>query len=323
MQGKDAEKVLNRVATANMSVPNGRAIYTQFLNKRGGIEADLTISRLDDEKYLVVTPAFTETHVTAWIEENIEHNEFCITTNVTGAYSMLNIQGPNARALMQAISNDDFSNDSFSFGTIREVEIGYQLAYAMRISYSGELGWELYIPTEMTLPVYDRLIEAGTDFGLKHCGYHTLNSLRAEKAYREWAHDIGPLENPVEAGLAFTCDFDKPGGFIGKDAVQAIAGEVKRRRLVQFLLDDSEPVLTHNEPVWQNDEMVSYTTSSGYGHTLGGCVAFAYITVPEGETLDQARLDDSEFIIEQADRRYTARASLKPMYDPKSERTRS
>ena len=323
VQGRDAETVLNRVSTANMSVPPGRAIYTQFLNKRGGIEADLTISRLSDEKYLLVTPAFTETHVNAWIQENIGEQEFCITTNITGAYSMLNIQGPNSRALLQTVSNDDFSNTAFPFGSIREVEIGYQLAYAMRISYTGELGCELYIPTEMTLSVYDKLVQSGQDFGLRHCGYHTLNSLRAEKAYREWAHDIGPLDNPIDAGLAFTCDFDKPGGFIGKEALLPLLDKPKQRRLVQFLLDDPEPVLTHNEPIIMDGQNVSYTTSSGYGHTLGACVGMAYLSAPEGQTLTQDMLDASEFVIEQANRRYTARASLRPMYDPKSERTKS
>ena len=323
VQGRDAENVLNRLATSNMSVPSGQAIYTQFLNKRGGIEADLTISRLADEKYLVVTPAFTETHVNAWINENIKPEEFCLTTIITGAYSMLNIQGPNSRGLLQAVSNDDFSKEGFPFGTIREIEIGYQLAYAMRISYTGELGWELYIPTEMTLPVYDALIDAGRDFGLRHCGYHTLNSLRAEKAYREWAHDIGPLDNPIDAGLVFTCDFDKPGGFIGKDALGPLLDKPKSRRLVQFLLDDPEPVLTHNEPILMNGENVSYTTSSGYGHTLGACVGMAYLTAPDGEAVTKAMLEENDFIIEQANRQYTARASLSPMYDPKSEKTRS
>ena len=323
VQGRDAETVMNRIATSNMSVPSGRAIYTQFLNKRGGIEADLTVSRLSEDKYLVVTPAFTETHINAWINEHIEPEEFCLTTIITGAYSMLNIQGPNSRGLLQAVSNDDFSNDGFPFGTIREIEIGYQLAYAMRISYTGELGWELYIPTEMTLPVYDALVDAGRDFGLRHCGYHTLNSLRAEKAYREWAHDIGPLDNPIDAGLAFTCDFEKPGGFIGKDALSPLLDKPKQRRLVQFLLDDPEPVLTHNEPILMNGKNVSYTTSSGYGHTLGACVGMGYLSAPDGEAVTPAMLEANEFIIEQADRRYSARASLSPMYDPKSERTRS
>ncbi|MEM7467936.1 MAG: FAD-dependent oxidoreductase [Pseudomonadota bacterium] len=323
VQGRDAEKVMNRVATSNMSVPIGAAIYTQFLNKNGGIEADLTVSRLGEEKYLVVAPAFTETHVNAWILENVAANEFCITTNITAAYAMLNLQGPNSRGLLQSLSNDDFTTKGFPFGTIREIEIGYQHAYAMRISYTGELGWELYIPTEMTLPVYDRLVEVGAEFGLRHCGYHTLNSLRVEKAYREWAHDIGPLDNPIDAGLAFTCDFDKAGGFIGKEAIQNLLDQPKSRRLVQFLLDDPEPVLTHNEPILRDGERVSYTTSSGYGHTLGGCVALGYISTENGAAIGKAAIEASEFIIEQANRRYTAKASLSPMYDPTSTRARS
>ena len=321
VQGRDAELVLNRLATSNMSVAVGTAVYTQFLNKRGGIEADITISRLADDKYMVVTPVFTETHVDAWINENIQADEFCLTTNVSAAYALLNVQGPNARALLSQISNDDFSNEGFRFGTIREIEIGYQQAHAMRISYTGELGWELYIPTEMALPVYDRLIEAGTEHGLRHCGYHTLNTLRAEKAYREWAHDIGPLDNPIDAGLSFTCDFEKPGGFIGRDALLPLIDAPKRRRLVQFLLDDPDPILTHNEQIFMNGERISYTTSSGYGHTLGACVAFGYVTSDDEVTKDF--IDSGEFVIEQADRRFTAQASLKPLYDPTSARARS
>lgn len=320
VQGRDAEKVLNRLATSDLSVPAGTSVYTQFLNERGGIEADIVISRIKDDEYFLVTPAFTETHVNAWIREHIETNEFCITTNVSAAYSMLNIQGPNSRQLLTELTKDDFSNDAFPFGTHREIEIGYQLARAMRISYTGELGWELYIPTEMTLPVYDRLIAAGEAYGLRHCGYHTLNSLRAEKAYREWAHDIGPLDNPIDAGLSFTCDWDKAGGFIGRAAILACRDEPPRRRLVQFLLEDPEPVLTHNEAIFLNGERVSYTTSSGYGHTLGGCVALGYLTHPEG--VDNAYVEAAEFSIEQANRSYKARASLKPMYDPKSARAR-
>jgi 4-methylaminobutanoate oxidase (formaldehyde-forming) len=270
---------------------------------------------------MVVTPVFTETHVDAWINENIQADEFCLTTNVSAAYALLNVQGPNARALLSQISNDDFSNEGFRFGTIREIEIGYQQAHAMRISYTGELGWELYIPTEMALPVYDRLIEAGTEHGLRHCGYHTLNTLRAEKAYREWAHDIGPLDNPIDAGLSFTCDFEKPGGFIGRDALLPLIDAPKRRRLVQFLLDDPDPILTHNEQIFMNGERISYTTSSGYGHTLGACVAFGYVTSDDEVTKDF--IDSGEFVIEQADRRFTAQASLKPLYDPTSARARS
>ena len=321
VQGRDAEKVLNRVATADMSMAIGKVAYTQFLNKNGGVEADLTITRVGEQEYMVVTAAFTQTHVHAWIHENIGE-DFCIITDMTGAYSMLNVQGPDSRALLDEISDGDFSAEAFPFGTMRRVEIGYQHAFAVRISYTGELGWELYIPTEMTLPVYDRLVEAGSAHGLRHCGYHTLNTLRIEKAYREWAHDMGPLDTLNECGLAFTCAWDKAGGFIGRDALlaQREAGPVKRR-LVQFLLEDPEPILTHNEPVLRDGERIGYTLSSGYAHTLGGCAAMAYVCGDDGVT--QEYLDAGSYQIEQANRMYPARASLKPMYDPASERTRS
>ena len=321
VQGRDAERVLNRVATADMAMPVGKVAYTQFLNARGGVEADLTITRLADDAYMVVTAAFTATHVKAWIHENIGDEAFCVLTDVTGGYAMLNVQGPNARALLSEISSADFSNEAFPFATMQQVEIGYQNAMAIRISYTGELGWELYVPTEMALPVYDRLIEAGTAHGLKHCGYHALNSLRIEKAYREWAHDIGPLDSLIDAGLAFTCAWDKPGGFIGRDALleQRDVG-VPRRRLVQFLLDDPEPMLTHNEPILRDGERAGYTLSSGYAHTLGGCAAMGFLSCEDGVTADF--VDAGTYRIEQANRIYDARASLTPMYDPKNTRIR-
>jgi len=322
VQGPDAESVLNRIATADISVPVGKVVYTQFLNVRGGVEADLTITRLAEDRYLVVTAAFTQTHVQAWIHENVPTGAFCVITDITGAYAMLSVQGPNSRALLSAVSSADFSNDTFPFGTMQPIEIGYQSAMAIRISYTGELGWELYIPSEMALSVYDRLIAAGGDHGLRHCGYHTLNTLRIEKAYREWAHDMGPLETLLEAGLGFTAAWDKPGGFIGREALlaQREAGPLKRR-LVQFLLDDPEPMLTHNEPILRNGERIGYTLSSGYAHTLGACAAMGYLNHEAG--VDKAYVNGGEYQIEQADRIYTAKASMTPMYDPKSERTRS
>lgn len=321
VQGRDAQKVLNRVATADMSMPVGKVAYTQFLNRRGGVEADLTITRLAEDQFMVVTAAFTQTHVHAWIEENIG-DDFCVITDVTGAYSMLNIQGPNSRALLSEVSPAEFSTAAFPFGTMQRVEIGYQHAYAVRISYAGELGWELYVPTEMTLPVYDRLVEAGATHGLRHCGYHTLNTLRIEKAYREWAHDMGPLDTLLECGLGFTCAWDKPGGFIGRDALLAQKeGGTLKRRLVQFLLDDPEPMLTHNEPILRDGERVGYTLSSGYAHTLGACAAMGYVACEQG--VNAAYVESGNYQIEQANRTYSAKASLKPMYDPSSERTRA
>ncbi|MFT4560433.1 MAG: glycine cleavage system aminomethyltransferase T/glycine [Gammaproteobacteria bacterium] len=322
IQGRDAERVLNRIATADVAGSVGKVVYTQFLNLLGGVEADLTITRLADDRFLVVTAAFTQTHVQAWIAENIPDDAFCVITDVTGSYVMLNVQGPNSRALLSAISSTDFATKAFPFGTMQAIEIGYQSAMAVRISYTGELGWELYIPTEMALPAYDQLVAAGLEFGLKHCGYHTLNSLRIEKAYREWAHDMGPKETLLQAGLAFTAAWDKPGGFIGREALlsEREKGPLKSR-LVQFLLTDPEPILTHNEPILRDGVSVGYTLSSGYAHTLGGCAALGYVHCEQG--VDAVFVDSGRFQIEQANRTYDARASLAPMYDPKSLRTRS
>jgi glycine cleavage system aminomethyltransferase T/glycine/D-amino acid oxidase-like deaminating enzyme len=322
VQGRDAERILNRVATANVAVPTGRIVYTQFLNQRGGVEADLTLTRLASERYLLVTPAFTATHVEAWISEQTSSEDSCVVTDVTAAYAMLNVQGPASRDLLNAICEADFSNAAFPFATARWVESGYQRLLAARVSYSGELGWELYIPSEMAVQVYDRLVTAGRAFDLRHCGYHALNSLRIERAFREWAHDMGPCDTLLEAGLGFTCHWDKPGGFIGREALLAQRERgVLPRRLVQFVLEDPEPVLVHAEPVLCNGERVGETTSAGYGHTLGASVALGYVTLEQGVTDEM--IAHSDFIIEQADRSYRARASLRPLYDPSGTRARS
>jgi len=298
----------------------GRAPVADELGPRedehGGIEADITVTRLEEDKYLVVTAAFTHTHVEALIRNRVPADAFCVVTDVSGAWSMLNVQGPNARALLQKIAQDDLSHAAFPFGTAKEIRIGYQTVLALRLTYVGELGWELYIPTGFTLPVYDALVEAGAEFGLR-----TLNSLRIEKAYREWAHDIGPHDTPLEAGLAFTCAWDKPGGFIGRDALlaQREAGPLKRR-LVQFVLEDSRPLLYHNEPIYRDGVLMSYTTSAMYGHTLGAAVAMGYVVNPDGVSDDY--VNAGRYEIEIGNERHAARASLAPLYDPKNARIR-
>ncbi|MEN9726577.1 MAG: hypothetical protein RL434_943 [Pseudomonadota bacterium] len=321
VQGRDAARVLNRVATAEMDVPPGRVIYTQFLNTRGGIEADLTVSRLAEDRFLVITAAFTHTHVEALIRNSVPADAFCVVTDVSGSWSMLNLQGPESRALLQQLSDDDLSHEAFPFGTCREIQVGYQSLLAMRLTYVGELGYELYVPTAFTLPVYDALVAAGKAFGLAHCGYHTLNSLRIEKAYREWAHDIGPEDTPLEAGLAFTCAWQKAGGFTGREAllVQREQG-LPKRRLVQFLLEDPEPILHHNEPIYRDGELNGYTTSAMYGHTLGAAVAMGYVVNPDGVSDDY--VNSGHYEIELGNRRHVARASLKPLYDPTNSRVR-
>ncbi|HEV7985161.1 MAG TPA: FAD-dependent oxidoreductase [Steroidobacteraceae bacterium] len=321
VQGRDAEAVLNRIATASLSVPPGRIVYTQFLNTRGGIESDLTIARLAEDRFLIVTAAFTQTHVEAWIRNHTPPEAHCFLTDVTGGYAMLNIQGPASRALLQQLTPQNLANEAFPFGSCREIQIGYQSALAVRLTYVGELGWELYIPTPFALPVYDALIAAGAAHGLRHCGYHTLNSLRIEKAYRDWSHDIGPDDDPLQAGLAFTCAWDKPRGFIGRDALlQRREAGVPKRRLVQFLLEDSDAMLYHNEPVFRDGAINGYTTSAMYGHTLGAAVALGYLENPAGVSDDYVR--DGAYEIQINARRVPARASLAPLYDPKSLRVR-
>jgi glycine cleavage system aminomethyltransferase T len=254
------------------------------------------------------------------LKRNILSDDHVVVTDVTSGMMCINIQGPNSRALLTQVSKSDFSDNSFPFATLQEIEIGYATVKALRLTYMGELGWELYIDTEFAPHVYDLLVAAGREHGLTHCGYHTLQSLRIEKAYREFGHDLGSSDTPIEAGLSFACDFDKPGGFIGKDALMQQKSTGVNKRLVQFLLSDPEPLLYHNEPIYRDGKMLGYTSSAMYGHTLGGAVALGYVTHPDG--VDAAFVNSGSYEIEVAGQRYPASASLKPMYDPKSERTR-
>ncbi len=322
VMGRDAARVLNRLSTANVDVPVGRCVYAQFLNAAAGIEADLTVTRLTVDRFMVVTAAFTQTHVEAWIRNSIAEEDFCNVADLSDAYAMLNIQGPASRALLQSVSSDDLSASAFPFATCREIRIGYQTVLALRLTYVGELGWELYIATPFAQPVYDALIDAGRAHGLRHCGYHALNSLRIEKAYRDWPHDIGPSDTPLEAGLAFTCDWTKAGGFVGRDALlaQREAGAA-RRRLVQFLLEDPEPLLYHNEPIYRDGERVGFVTSAMYGHTLGAAVGLGYVAHEDG--VSEAFIKAGRYEIETATRKVAARASLTSLYDPKSTRVRT
>ena len=319
--GADATTVLNRIATAECDMPVGRVIYTQFLNRDGGIEADLTVTRLPDATHMVVTAAFTATHVGAWICDHVGEREDCRLLDVSHAYAMLNLQGPAARAVLTKICDSDCSNAAFPFGTCRELRIANVTLLALRISYVGELGWELYVPWSRALEVMDAIVKAGIEFDLKLCGYHALNSLRIEKAYREWAHDIGPDDNPIEAGLAFTCAWDKPGGFIGREAMLAKRASPLKRRLVQFLLEDDQPMMYHNEPIYRGEVRCGITTSGMFGHTLGAAVAMGYV-VHEGGVTDDF-IATGRFSVNIAGRRYPAIAALRPLYDPASDRVRS
>jgi 4-methylaminobutanoate oxidase (formaldehyde-forming) len=234
---------------------------------------------------------------------------------------VLPVMGPNARALLQKVTDADLSNEGFPFATAREIEIGYANLLAQRITYVGELGWELYIPTEFAPDVFDRIMAAGEEFGLKLCGLHVLDSCRIEKAFRHFGHDITDEDTPVEAGLMFACALDKAVPFIGRDAILAQKGQgVPNKRMVQFLLKDPEPLLYHNEPILRDGEIVGRVTSGNYGHALGGAIGMGYIHGPDGVTTDYVK--SGKFEIDVAGERYPAKASLRPMYDPTAERVK-
>ena len=314
LEGPDAVKVLNTVCGNNADVAVGRLVYTQWLNDKGGIEADLTVTRLSETCFLIVTAAETSVREFNWLTQHISDADRCVLTDVTSAMGVISIMGPRSRELLQSLTPMDMSHKAFPFATSQEIELGYAIVRASRITFVGELGWELYIPTEFVLGVYDEIVAAGESFGLVHAGYHALNSLRMEKGYRHWGHDITDEDTPLEAGLGFTLKFDKPGGFIGREALLAQKEQDLSKKMVQFRLEDPEPLLYHNEPIWRGDEIVGYITSAAYGHTLGASIGLGYVTGP---------IKDEKFEIEVATKRYAAEASLRPMYDPKNEKIRS
>jgi 4-methylaminobutanoate oxidase (formaldehyde-forming) len=306
--------VLNRVCANDVDVAPGKLVYTQWLNEKGGIEADLTVTRLSPTAFLIVTGAETETRDFNWLKRHIDADAHAVLTNVSSGMGVISIMGPNARALLQSLSPNDLSNEAFPFATSQEIELGYAIVRASRITYVGELGWELYIPTEFMAGVYDSIIAVGDRFGLKLAGYHALNSLRMEKGYRHWGHDITDEDTPLEAGLGFAVKMDKPGGFIGREALLAQKQAGLKQRLVQFLLKSPEPMLYHNEPIWNGDRIAGYIRSGMYAPTLGAACALGYVDAADGGVVGAIGADDYE--IEIAGTRWPAIASLKPLFDP-------
>ncbi|WOS61599.1 GcvT family protein [Sinorhizobium fredii] len=318
VEGRDALAFLQRLCANEMNVEPGRIVYTQMLNARGGIESDLTVTRLSETAFLLVVPGATLQRDLAWLRKHLR-DEFAVITDVTAAESVLCVMGPKARELMQKVSPNDFSNEAHPFGTAREIEIGMGLARAHRVTYVGELGWELYVSTDQAAHVFETLEEAGGDVGLKLCGLHTLDSCRIEKAFRHFGHDITDEDHVLEAGLGFAVKPGK-GDFVGREAVLAKQNQGLTRRLVQFRLADPEPLLFHNEAIVRNGEIVGTITSGNYGHHLGGAIGLGYVPC-SGESA--ADVLASRYEIEIAGSRIKAEASLRPMYDPKAERVRA
>jgi 4-methylaminobutanoate oxidase (formaldehyde-forming) len=322
VQGRDAAASLERLSANRVSGTNGRITYTQWLNEAGRLEADLTVTQLDDERFLVVATDTAHRHAQAWMKRHFSGDAHVHVTDVAGAWAQLNVQGPRSRELLQTLTEADLSQAGFPFRAAREIDLGYARVLAVRITYTGELGYELYVPAEQAVHVYERIVEAGRAFGLAHVGLKALSSLRLEKGYRDYGHDIDNTDNAWEAGLGFAVALDKPGGFIGREAAAAQkAAGPPQRRLLQIQLLDPEPLMFHAEVVWRDGARVGYLRSASYGHTLGGAVGLAMVEA--GVPLDAAWIAAGRWQVEVADRLVPARASLEPLYDPRMLRIRS
>ena len=320
VQGRDAGRILDRVSANKVNGKAGRITYTQWLNPAGTLEADLTVTKLAEDRFWVVASDTAHRHAETWLRRHIG-DAHAFVTDVTPGYAQLNVQGPRSRELLASVTSADLSNEAFPFRTAAEIDVGFARVLCIRITYLGELGYELYIPAEQAVHVYDRLVDAGRAAGLRHAGLKALGSLRMEKGYRDYGHDIDNTDTVAEAGLGFAVALDKPGGFIGREAVlaQKERGPL-RRRLVQVLLKDPAPLLFHAEVVLRDGRPAGYIRSASYGFTLGGAVGLAMIDADE--PIDQAYLDAGEWTVQIGAEVYPAVAALRPMYDPANERIR-
>ena len=321
LEGPDAEGLLQRLCANDVAVAPGRVVYTGMLNERGGFESDLTVTRLGANAYLIVTGSAQTTRDAHWIRRHIPDGARAALTDVTGAYAVLGVMGPRSRNLLSRLTRADLSNAAFPFAASREIWLGRALVRASRITYVGELGWELYVPVEFAAGVYDALHAAGGDLGLADAGYYAIESLRVEKAYRAWGRELTTDDTPFEAGLGFAVRFDKAAPFMGREALLAQRGKPLGKRLCSFVLDDPEALPLGDEPIWCDGSIVGSTSSAAYGHTLGRAVAMGYVSRPGG--VDAAHLSQARFEIEIAGDRFAARGSLKAPYDPDNVRVKS
>jgi glycine cleavage system aminomethyltransferase T/glycine/D-amino acid oxidase-like deaminating enzyme len=322
VQGRDAVSVLQKICTADIDTSAEKIVYTHWLNERGGIEADLTVTRLAENEFMVISGAATTHKDLDWLKRHIGVDDFCSVTDVTSQYAVFGVMGPNSRAMLEPLLNLDLSNEAFPFGRSVNGELGYAPIRITRVSFVGELGWELCIPTEMAVPTFDRLVLAGQAHGLKLAGLHALDSCRIEKKFLHFGHDVADEDTPLEAGVGFVCAMGKSIPFIGYDAIarQKDTKSFMNKRLVQFVLKDPEPLFYHHEPIVMNGGCVGYLTSGNYGHTLGASVGLGYVKNAEPITADW--LASHKWQINVGGQIIDAEASLRASYDPSGEKMR-
>lgn len=319
VQGRDAESLLQNLCSNDIGGPVGKVTYTPVLNERGGFESDLTVTKLSDDTFFVVTAAGTTIRDLDYIQRRIPEDAICTATDVTHGYSMLAVMGPKSRDLLQALTKDDLSNQAFPFSTAKVIDLAYARVIAVRMSYVGELGWELYIPSNFSVPLFDAIMEEGKKHGLKLVGMQAVNSLRLETGYRHWESDITPDENPYEAGLGFGVKLNK-GNFIGKEALIKAKEAGLKRKCVMFTLEDPEIMLWGNEPVYRNGQYIDTLSSGAYGFEVGRAVGMGYLKNPDGITNEWILEGDYEIMVE--GKGVPAKVHLASPYDPKNHRTK-
>ena len=318
LKGADAESILQRLCGNNVDVPTGRSVYTGLFNERGTFESDLTLLRVAEDEFYLVSSTAQQVHDYDWIARHVPGGAEAALTDVTEKYGVVSVMGPNARDLLSRVTDADLSNEAFPFGTAQTIEIGPASVRALRLTYVGELGWELHCRTEDQAVIFDALVDAGGGEELKLAGHYAINAMRLEKAYRAWGHDISGDETPLEAGLGFAIDWDTE--FLGREALLRQKEEGVRKRLVTLVLEDPEANLWGSEPILLDREAVGYTTSGAYGPTLGRAVAMGYVKRPDGGAVTKKFIEESEFSILNDGTAYPARAHLKAPFDPRREK---
>ena len=321
ISGSGALAALSHICANDVSKPDGRLTYTQLLNTRGGIEADLTVARLADDRFYIVTGTGFRTHDLAWIREHVADGADVRIDDITEEYGTLALMGPHARDVLERVTTSDVSNAAFPFGHVREIVIAGARVRALRVTYVGELGWELHIPIGAIGGVFDALMQAGKAWDIRPVGYRALESLRLEKGYRAWGSDITPNDTPFEAGLGWAVKLKSNTGFIGAPALREIAGRPLTKRFAGFVIDDPDAVLVGRETILRNGEPVGYLTSGGYGYTIGKSIGYGYVRNEDG--VSDAYLEDGVYELVIALDRVPARIGMKPFFDPANARVKA
>ncbi|CAN7548331.1 GcvT family protein [Rhizobium sp. LjRoot258] len=321
LKGRDAEAALSWIASNDVTKPVGSLIYTQMLNNKGGIECDLTCARMADDEYYIVTGTGFATHDFDWIARNIPDGMHAELVDVTSAYSVLSLMGPNARAVLETVTSNDVSNAAFPFGRVKTIGIAGCPVRALRITYVGELGYELHVPVEYATTVYDALMAAGGPLQLTNAGYRAIESCRLEKGYRAWGSDIGPDHTPIEAGLGWAVKTRKTTLFRGREAIERQLASGVRKMFACFVPEDPDVVLLGRETIYRDGKRVGWLSSGGFGYTIGKPIGYGYVRNPEGVTEDFVLSGSYELDV--ARERVSCRVSLEPLYDPEMARVKA